>query len=397
LLKTAGIVALGDDLRDRLAAFDPNILAREDRLAALDHFFASRSGRERPGRYWRIDLESIVPSAASIGLGLGSVEIENSSVRVVACDLATAAREHRPLFERAFGTTRAPLGKFGALARAFAEFGAFVYLPADVTADAPIVITYDVPAGASVFPYTVVLAERGARGVVVERVAGGEAFVCSATELVIGDGADVTYAGCQQLAAGSRAFATRSARPGINAKTSWAIAELGSDLSVCDLSVSIESPGAEAHVTALFFPNAAQHVDMVSTIDHVVGDSTSETIVKSAAVDNGQARYLGNIRIAPHAQGSDASLRDDALLLSAHAHIDSVPALEIGANEVKAFHGATVGALDANQIFYMQTRGIDRNAAERMIALGFFEPAIVRFPTDDLRARIRTGLEAKLS
>ena len=118
--------------------------------------------------------------------------------------------------------------------------------------------------------------------------------------------------------------------------------------------------------------------------------------MKSAAVDSGQARYLGNIRIAVGAQGSDASLRDDALLLSEKAHVDSVPALEIGANEVKAFHGATVGALDAEQIFYMLTRGIERSAAERMIALGFFEPAIARFPTEALRERIHGALAAKL-
>ena len=111
---------------------------------------------------------------------------------------------------------------------------------------------------------------------------------------------------------------------------------------------------------------------------------------------NGQARFLGNIRIAPHAQGSDARLRDDALLLSPTAHVDSVPALEIGANDVKAYHGATVGAMDAEQIFYMESRGIAPNAAERMIALGFFEPAVDRFPAQ-LREEIRTALELKLA
>ena len=178
---------------------------------------------------------------------------------------------------------------------------------------------------------------------------------------------------------------------------SWACAELGSALSVTDVSVAIGGPGVSAHVTALFFPQGSQHVDVVTTIDHAVGESTSETLVKSAAVGRGQARFLGNIRIAPNAQGSDANLRDDALLLSERAHIDSVPALEIAANDVKAFHGATVGAIDAEQIFYMETRGIERLAAERMIALGFFEPAIARFPTSALRDEIRAALEAKLA
>ncbi|MGA8533806.1 MAG: Fe-S cluster assembly protein SufD [Candidatus Tumulicola sp.] len=396
MLKSPEPVVLGEDLRRELQGSD-GVLPHEIRTQALDRFFSVRSGRERPGRYWRIDLESIVPEATPFAAG-GSVRIDNPHARVTACDLATAARAHPQLLARAFGATRASATKFGALAMAFAELGAFVYVPADAMADDPILITYTLAAGASTFPYTVVLAERGAGATIVERIEGGGsgAFVCGATEIVTLEGADVTYASCQQLNAGSRIFQTRAAKPGRDARVTWACAELGSDLAVCDLSVAIECPGAEASVTTLFFPSGSQHVDVVSTIDHVVGDSRSQTMVKSAAVDHGQARYLGNIRIAPGAQGSDASLRDDALLLSANANIDSVPALEIGANDVKAFHGATVGALDAEQIFYMETRGIERNAAERMIALGFFEPAIARFPNGTLRDRIRAALAAKL-
>ncbi|MEO6835772.1 MAG: Fe-S cluster assembly protein SufD [Candidatus Tumulicola sp.] len=389
-------IAPGEDLRERLAAFDGDLLAPDVRSRALDRFFATRTGRERPGRYWKTDLESIVPETVA-GVA-GSVRIENANARLVACDLAAAARLHAPLLARAFGTTAAGTTKFGALAAAFAQLGAFVYVPADVASDEPVVITYDVPAGASVFPYTVVLAERGARATVIERCTGGDgaAFVCGATEIVTEEHAELVYASCQELSTGARVFATRAARPGNNAKISWACAELGSALAVTDISVAIERPGVEVRITALFFPQGSQHVDVVSTVDHLVGDSNSETLVKSAAVDRGQARFLGNIRIARNAQGTNANLRDDALLLSTKAHIDSVPALEIAANDVKAYHGATVGALDGEQIFYMESRGIERNAAERMIALGFFEPAIAHFPTNALRDEIRSALQAKL-
>jgi len=384
-------------LHDRLDAFGDVPVARDARAAALEHFFSTRSGHERPGRYWRIDLESIVPVAETIAPSSGSVRIENRAPRVVACDLMTAATEHPELLARAFGVTSAVTTKFGALAGAFARLGVFVYVPAEYAGAEPIEIVYEVTAGASIFPYTVVLAERGARATIVERCEGGDrSFVCGVAEVVTEAGADIVYASCQELAPSARALFTRAAKPGRDASVAWHCAELGAALAVADLSIAIESPGASARVTALFFPNHAQHVDVVSTVHHAVGDSTSETIVKSAGVDSGQARYLGNIRIAPGAQGSDATLRDDALLLSEKAHVDSVPALEIGANEVKAFHGATVGALDAEQIFYMQTRGIERSAAERMIALGFFEPAIARFPTESLRDRIRVALAAKL-
>ena len=189
----------------------------------------------------------------------------------------------------------------------------------------------------------------------------------------------------------------RAARPGRDAHVAWAVAELGAELAAGDISVSIDAPGVQARITALFFPRGSQHVDMISTVDHRAGDASSETLVKSAARERGQARFLGNIRIAPHAQGSDARLRDDALLLSTTAHVDSVPALEIGANDVKAYHGATIGAIDAEQLFYMESRGIESTAAERMIALGFFEPAIEQFPSASLREEIRAALGAKLS
>ena len=400
MLKTAEPLgsSQAERLHARLTPFDPALLSLDLRTEALERFYSTRSGRERAGRYWRIDVEAIAPDIETIAPSNGAVRIENSSSRIIACSLSDAVAKHSQLLARCFGGTDAGKTKFGALARAFVQLGAFVYVPADATSADPVEITYDVPNGASVFPYTVVLAERGARATIVERCEGGaDAFVCGVAEIVTAESSEVTYASCQQLGPRARGVFTRRAAPGRDARVNWACAELGGALDLSDIATAILQPGIQAGVTALFFPNQTQHVDVVSTIDHAIGNSSSETIVKTAAVDAGQARYLGNIRIAPHAQGSDASLRDDALLLSEKAHVDSVPALEIGANDVKAFHGATVGALDAEQIFYMETRGIEPNAAERMIALGFFEPAIARFPTDALRERIRIALAEKLS
>lgn len=386
------------ELYERLALLDGPPLTHSERVQALDRFFSLASGREKPGRFWRVDFESIVPDASAIGLGGGSIRLENSDSAVLACDLITAARAHPDLLARAFGTTGIAATKFGALTTAFAGLGAFVYVPADHACDDPVVIRYRAEAGSAIFPWTVVLAERGARVTIVERLAGETGtFLCGATEVVGEEHSAVTYATLQQMDDGARVISNRAARPGRDGQISWASAELGGDLAAGDLSVSIEHPGAQAQVTALFFPRFSQHVDLVSTVEHRAGEATSETVVKSAARENGQARFLGNIRIAPHAQGSDARLRDDALLLSPTAHVDSVPALEIGANDVKAYHGATVGAIDEEQIFYMESRGIEPAGAERMIALGFFEPAIERFPSATLRDEIRVALAAKLS
>ncbi len=351
------------------------------------------SGRERPGRYWKIDLDTLELPTRADG---GDVEISAPSARgLIACTLAQAERDHAELLARVLGKTGAQTTKFGALTAENRGLGAFVYIPADVSVDDPILITYR--ASAACYPYTVVLAERGARATVIERIEGAAgATVCGIVEVVTEAHADVTVATVQNLPEDARVFATRDAKPGEGAHVSWAIADLGAALVVGSADVRIEHEGANVDISALFFPRGTQHVDLITSIDHLAPNASSETVVKSAATGRGQARYLGNIRIVKDAQGSLANLRDDALLLSKTAHIDSIPALEIAANDVKAYHGATVGAIDAELLFYMESRGIAREAAERMIALGFFEPAIARFPTEILREEIREGLRAKI-
>ncbi len=368
-----------------------------DRAALLERFHATPSGREKPSRYFKYDLESPQIDDAAAERGSGAVSFANVPERAIVCDLATARRDRAELVARAYRQALESHHKYAWLTLAYGGLGAFIYLPDDYAPDAPIVVRYAAEDGASIFPHTLVLAERGARVTVVEHLEiGAGGFACGISEIVACEGAHVTYAAAQFAPEDARAFSTRVARPGRHARVTWATAELGAALAISDIAVTIAEPGAEATIASLFFPSGEQHADVVSTVDHRSGDSISETIVKTAATGRGQARFLGNIRIAEGAQRSNASLRDDSLLLSKSAHVDSIPALEIAANDVKAFHGATVGAIDEEALFYMTSRGITREEAERMIALGFFEPVIERFPTESLRDDLRSALERKV-
>ncbi|HET9030952.1 MAG TPA: Fe-S cluster assembly protein SufD [Candidatus Aquilonibacter sp.] len=374
----------------------PSELLTSERDAWLERYRSTPTGREKPSRYWKVDLDALETALPS-GTPGGDVSIEAPAGRIVAVDLATAQRDSATLLARAFGKAVVPAMKFAHLARAFTRVGAFVYIPADYASDEPVVIRYRSSGAESIFPHTVVYAERGSRATVVEHLdVEPGSFVCGIAEIVTEEGADVTFAAPQRVPGDARVLYTRAALPGKDARITWATAELGAALAVADIAISAEHPGVDANIATLFFPSASQHVDIVSTVDHRVGDTTSETIVKAAATGAGQGRYLGNIRIAAHAQHTQASLKDDALLLSKRAHIDSIPALEIAANDVKAFHGATVGALDDDAIFYMTSRGIDRAHAERMIALGFFEPVVERFPGETLRDELRAELQRKI-
>jgi FeS assembly protein SufD len=289
--------------------------------------------------------------------------------------------------------------KFAALATAFQNCGALVYVAPGVVLDAPIQLVFANAddTSAAVFPHILVVLGEGARATVFERHVGeGRPFVCGVTAVHLGDRAELDYVAIQNAGEEARVMMYRTGECGREAQLRWHVADLGATLARSTIHARLDHPGASAQISSLFFNIGFQHVDLTTTVDHVVGDTTSNTVVRSAASDRGQGRYFGNIAIAPHAQGSDAFLRDDVLLLSKRAHIDSVPALEIAANGVKAFHGATVGSLDTEQLFYAQSRGIPEADAVRMIALAFFEPAISRFPGEALRDEVRTLLDAKI-
>ncbi len=384
---------------ETLAPADAGVLSPQERRASFEAYGTFKTARERPNRYWKIDLDALDFSTHKVAPSSNHATISGGTGRgVILCDLETGKQEHSELFAAAFGKALATApSKFAFLTRTFVSGGAFVYIPDGVCVDDPITISYTPKSGAA-FPYTLVLAGTGSQCTIIEELCSEQSgiVVAAVAEIVAGPGAHVTYASIQELPDDAQVLSTRVALPAKDATISWAAAELGAQLSASSIDVTIAQPGVTAQVAALFFPTGTQHVDMISTVDHRAGDSQSQTLIKSAATGSGQARYLGNIRILANAHGTDASLRDDALLLSKKAHIDSVPALEIAANDVKAFHGATVGAIDEEQIFYMTSRGLDRRSAERMIALGFFEPAIDRFPGGALRKRIQEALQKKV-
>lgn len=320
--------------------------------------------------------------------------------RVVVTSLAAARRDRAALLAPVLGAIVDPLAdRFAALATAFQNCGALVYVPDGVVVEAPIQLLFvnGEAESAAVFPHIAVVLGAGARATVIERYAGaGDAFVCGIVEAHVGAGAQLDVVSIQQADSEARVFMRRGARCERNSAMRWHLAELGGALTRSVVTTTLGGEGAHSESAALFFTGATQHVDLTVETDHAVGHTTSHVVVRSAATDHGQGRFFGNISIRKHSHGSDASLRDDALLLSKAAHIDSVPALEIAANDVKAFHGATVGSVDDEQLFYARSRGIGRADALRMIALGFFEPVVSRFPGERLRDEIRTALDGKI-
>jgi Fe-S cluster assembly protein SufD len=209
-------------------------------------------------------------------------------------------------------------------------------------------------------------------------------------------GAHLDYVVVQQADEGARVVMRRRARCAEGARIGWHVADLGGSLVRTSIETRLERAGAAADINALFFARGFGNVDLATDLDHVARETRSQTIVRTVATGRGQGRFHGGIRIRAGTQRCDASMRDDALVLSRDAYLEAVPALDIASNDASAYHAATIGALDDEELFYVQSRGIPRGRAERMIALAFFEPAIARFPSEALRDEIRTALDAEL-
>ncbi len=390
------------------------------RRRALAAYRRAGDGRESLPRHWRHDYAALpytdlvwssgrlrVPARDATVAGLvhsGSTYLEASAPfadgRVTLTSLADAVGAFPERVATVHGTIVAfDRDRFTALSTAFQNCGAFVDVPPDVAVEAPIQLVWTSRPGeaSAVFPHTVVRLGANASATIVERHLGdSESLVAGIVELELEPGARLDYVVMQEADSGARLLFRRAARCAEGAAVTWHLAELGAALSRTCVDLELSGDGATGDVNALFFANGFSNVDMSVDVSHLGTDTRSNTIVRSAAGDRASGRFAGDIRIDPNAHAARAAMRDDALVLSRDAYLESVPALEIGTNDVSVSHAATVGSLDEEQLFYLQTRGIARGAAERMVALAFFEPAIARFPGDVFREEVRTALDSRL-
>ncbi len=320
--------------------------------------------------------------------------------RVTVTALADAKRRDAARVDALHGTlVSVTRDRFVALATAFQNCGAYVEVPDGVVLDAPIQLVWSTRPGppAAVFPHTVVRVGAGAHATIYERHLGsGEAFVAGTVEIDLAPSARLDYVVIGDADDGARIVMRRAARCAAGATIGWHVADLGAALVRSAIDVTLDGAHAACEIDALSFARGFQHADLALRVRHAASDTRSRAVVRGAATDRGRGRFRGDIVIDGGLERADASLREAGLLLSRTAALEVTPALEIASNHVSAFHAATIGSLDEEHLFYVQSRGIPRRTAERMMALAFCEPAIAGFPGDALRDEVRTLLDARL-
>ena len=291
--------------------------------------------------------------------------------------------------------------KFAAHNAALWRNGLLVHVPRGVVLEKPLYVRIgnSVDNG-SLFWRLLVVAEPESRFTLIEEYASSTpdlaAYTNAAVEIVVQQAAKVEYVSVQNLSRATWHFASHHARVEQDAELDWVAGGFGSAKGKVRIQNDLAGPGATSRVTGAYFADGTQHLDYDTFQEHIAPSTTSDFAFKGALRDTARAVWRGMIRVEEGAQKTNAYQENRNLLLSKTAHADSIPGLEIMANDVRCTHGATLGQVDRDQLFYLMTRGLTRAEAERLIVRGFFQDVLDRVELEPVRDALATALEARI-
>ena len=291
--------------------------------------------------------------------------------------------------------------KFDALHGAFWQGGYLLHVPKGVKVEAPLRVYIRMSeAEHADLSHTLIIAEEDSEVVILEdnlsTNAEASGLHSGAVEIFTGPNANVTYVQVQRWNRHVWNFASHRAIVARDAHLCWVTATFGSRLSKVNQAVVLEGSGCNAQMLGLAFTDARQHLDISTAQEHVSPHTFSDLLYRTVLKDRAQTAWGGNIYVYPSANHTDAYQKNDNLLLSERAHADTLPGLEIQAHEVRCTHGATAGKIDAEQIFYLMSRGLPYAQAEKLIVDGFFEPVMERIPLESVQRELSASITRKL-
>jgi Fe-S cluster assembly protein SufD len=324
---------------------------------------------------------------------------------VILSSLEDAFRDHKELVERWYSKRLTiDRNKLEAGNAAFWTGGAFLHVPAGVVVEQPFEIVYAIDGpGVAQYARTLVIGGQSSEFKVheydlAEDFSDGQALHAGAFELYLEDGARCRLAQVQDWGKGEvYDCSTRFVSVGRDAYCHWLPALLGGRLVRQHLELAISEPGGEMAFRGLFFTEEHEHLDVFAVDLHETGPSGGDVHWRGAATGESRASFEGLIQIDPGAQQTHTYLQIHSMMLSPKARVDAIPSVLVSADDVSASHGGTVGELDEAAIFYMQTRGLDRPAAVRVIVEGFFEPLIAELADEALEELVRAKIAGKLA
>jgi Fe-S cluster assembly protein SufD len=367
--------------------------------------------------HWRFtDLRGFDPDAFAQNGHRGQTPVSTESMLEIDVAALATVTESGVEIERApdgvvfellteshklLGTLVGAEEKFAAHNLAQWKQGLLVHVPKGVEVAQPLYVrvTGSV-AGAAHFWRVLVVAEEGSRLSFIEEHASAApdlaGYSNTVTELFVGDGAKLEYVSIQNLSQETWHFASHRATVGRDAELDWVAGGFGSKKGKIRIQNDLAGQGGTSRVTGAYFADGAQHLDYDTLQRHIAPNTTSDFAFKGALRDKARAVWRGMIRVEQDAQKTNAYQENRNLLLSPEAHADSIPGLEIEANDVRCTHGATVSQVDRDELFYCMARGLSRGEAERLIVRGFYQEIFDRIELEPVRTALQTALETRI-
>jgi Fe-S cluster assembly protein SufD len=337
--------------------------------------------------------------------GRADIDLDSELTRqgVIFTDLQTAAREHPQVMADIIGKiVTVEDGKFAALTAALAPNGILVYVPPGVQVEAPL---HSVLWGPGVdlahFSHILVWVDDGASLTYVHEAASpfeadGQTMHGGIVEIQVGANANLKFVELQSWGEHVWNFTHERARVERDGHLDWIYGGLGTHLTKSFLDLDLNGRGANARMSGFFFTDDKQHFDLDTQQNHFAPNTTSDLLYKGALEGRSRAVWQGMIYVAKDAQQTDGYQANRNLVLNTNARADSIPGLEILADDVRCTHGATVGKIDPELLFYLNSRGIPTPVARRLVVEGFFEPVMQRIPYAGVRDRFQEAIVAKM-
>ncbi len=336
-----------------------------------------------------------------LGTAVTPIAPELASQGVVFLPFAEAARTQGDRVQKYLGSVVSPKdGKFAALVGALGDVGAFAYVPKGVQAALPLhSVCWATPSGLRGWRLLVVV-EEGASLTYVHENASPEGKDASlragVVELIALQGATLRFVEFQSWGQNVWNFTHERAQVHAGATLEWIFGGTGSRLTKNFSTLDLQGDGATGRMSGFYFADGEQHLDHDTQQNHHAPHTTSDLLFKGALKGHSRSVWQGMIYVAHGAEKADGYQANRNLILSKHARADSLPGLEILADDVRCTHGATVGQLDEEEVFYLMTRGIPRPEAERVVVDGFFDTIMQRIPFEGVRRRLRSAVDAKM-
>lgn len=337
--------------------------------------------------------------------GGAAVELDEklAAQGVIFTDLLTAEREHPELAARLMGRVVNPEeGKFAALAGAFAQNGVVLYVPKGLQVEAPLHSILWGPGGFAHISHLLVLVDEGASVTYVHEAAspdepGSNTMHAGLVEIQVLQGASLRFVELQSWGRHVWNFSHERARVERGAQLDWIFGAIGSRLTKNFSELDLAGQGAQGRMSGFYFTDGTQHLDHDTQQNHLAPNTTSDLLFKGALKGKSRSVWQGMIYVAPGAQKTDGYQANRNLVLDERARADSIPGLEICADDVRCTHGATVGKLEQEPLFYLKSRGIPQAEAEKLVVEGFFDPIFQRIPFEGVRERFQEYIADKMS